>query len=86
MGNNACLLGTASSGSRAKSGTAPYPNTRCFYPDALVNMPVVAEHGDIYVNPSLMDMLRLELIDKYTRREAGILADSTPKTDAVTLL
>lgn len=67
-------------------GDGTLPEYTAFYPDARVNMPVIAEHGDIYVNPALLDLLRLELIDKYTKLQAGTLEDKKPESDAVTEL
>lgn len=84
MGNNARWDGIEWFESQIGDGTLP--EYTAFYPDARVNMPVIAEHGDIYVNPALMDMLRLELIDKYTKMQAGVLEDNKPQTDAVTVL
>lgn len=84
VGNNARWNGIEWVESQIGDGTLP--EYTAFYADARVNMPVIAEHGDIYINPALMDMLRLELIDKYTKMQASTLEDNKPQVDAVTVL
>ncbi len=53
-----------------------------FFPSARVNMPVVAGHGEIYISPALIDMLRLEMHDKYTQLQSAAIEEKAPKTDA----
>jgi hypothetical protein len=64
-------------------GDGTLPEYTAIFPGARVNMPVVANHGEIYISPALLDLLRLELLDKYTHLQAGTIEERKPKFDAI---
>lgn len=47
-------------------GDGTVPEYSASYPHAQQNIPVVAEHGSVYTNSALQEILRWELLDKYT--------------------
>lgn len=53
----------------SQAGDGTLPEYTAIFADTDRNIPVVAEHGDIYVNQALYEILRWELVDKYS--EAG---------------
>ncbi len=55
----------------AETGDGTVPEYSAVYASTDRNIPVVAEHGDIYVNPALYEILRWELVDKYKGLSAG---------------
>ncbi|MCC7165923.1 MAG: hypothetical protein IT331_25720 [Anaerolineae bacterium] len=63
-------------------GDGTLPEYSAFFADARVNAPVVADHGEIYISPALMDLLRVELIDKFVDLQAENIADKKPQTNA----
>ena len=63
-------------------GDGTLPEYSAFFEDARVNVPVVADHGEIYISPALMDLLRVELIDKFIQLQSETIEDKKPKTDA----
>lgn len=67
-------------------GDGTLPEYSAFFEDARVNVPVVADHGEIYISPALMDLLRVELIDKYIQLQTETLEDKKPKTNATATL
>jgi len=50
----------------SESGDGTLPEYTAVFPDTDRNIPVIAEHGDIYVNQELYEVLRWELQDKYS--------------------
>ncbi len=47
-------------------GDGTVPEYSASYPHARQNIPVVAEHGSVYANSAVQEILRWELLDKYT--------------------
>lgn len=47
------------------AGDGTLPESTAVFAEARQNIPVIAGHGDIYVNPALFEILRWELVDKY---------------------
>ncbi len=47
-------------------GDGTVPEYSASYPHAQQNIPVVAEHGSVYANSAVQEILRWELLDKYT--------------------
>ncbi len=58
-------------------GDGTVPEYSASYPHAQQNIPVVAEHGSVYANSALQEILRWELLDKYTgaRTRAALMTD-----------
>jgi hypothetical protein len=49
------------------------------YPATTQNIPIVAEHGSIYTNSALQEILRWELVDKYAGRPKARAALTTDR-------
>ncbi|WP_406699464.1 hypothetical protein V5E97_11405 [Singulisphaera sp. Ch08] len=73
------------------AGDGTVPERSAVHPGAREKIPVVADHGDIYVNPFALEVLQWELMDKFrlpTERERDAAATSrltitfTPDRDA----
>jgi pimeloyl-ACP methyl ester carboxylesterase len=59
-------------------GDGTVPEYSASYPHAQKNIPVVAEHGSVYTNSALQEILRWELLDKYTgavQTRAALMTD-----------
>lgn len=54
-----------------ETGDGTLPEYTAVFKDTDRNIPVIAGHGDIYVNPALYQILRWELLDKYSGAGAG---------------
>jgi hypothetical protein len=65
----------------ASIGDGTVPERSGVHPNAGVKLPFAASHGDIYVHPSVVEILQWELIDKY---QAGQRAALT--TENVTIV
>ncbi len=48
-----------------EAGDGTVPERSAVHPNAQTKLPIAASHGDIYVNPALLDVLQWELDDKY---------------------
>jgi pimeloyl-ACP methyl ester carboxylesterase len=48
-----------------ESGDGTIPERSAAHPNATMRLPFVVGHGDIYVHPAVLEMLRWELIDKF---------------------
>ncbi len=60
-------------------GDGTIPVHSAVYQDATVNYPFSVGHGDIYVNPRVMDILEWELCGKYLQTRKHIPAQNTPE-------
>lgn len=63
-------------------GDGTLPEYSAFFEQARVNVPVVADHGEIYISPTLTDLLRVELIDKYIKLQTDTIESKNPRTIA----
>lgn len=63
-------------------GDGTVPEYSASYPHARSNLPVVAEHGSVYTNSALQEILRWELMDKYT---GGVQTRAALTTDRYTI-
>jgi pimeloyl-ACP methyl ester carboxylesterase len=64
-------------------GDGTLPEYTAVFPTTNRNIPVVAEHGNIYVSPALYQILRWELVDKYKGLPVGTLGETLPQTRAI---
>lgn len=63
-------------------GDGTVPEYSASYPHAKSNIPVVAEHGSVYTNSALQEILRWEFMDKYT---GAVQARAALTTDRFTI-
>jgi pimeloyl-ACP methyl ester carboxylesterase len=49
-----------------ESGDGTVPERSAVNPNAAAKLPFIVGHGDIYVNPAVLEFLRWELVDKFT--------------------
>jgi hypothetical protein len=63
------------------TGDGTVPERSAVHPNAAACLPFVANHGDIYVAPAVLEYLRWELLDKY---HGGYRAASASETLSVT--
>jgi pimeloyl-ACP methyl ester carboxylesterase len=56
---------TAMSWGDTAAGDGTVPERSAVHPGAREKIPIAASHGDIYVNPALLEILQWELSDKY---------------------
>ena len=64
-------------------GDGTVPEYSASFPHAKQNIPVVAEHGSVYTNSAVQEILRWELLDKYT---GAVKARAAATTDRFTIL
>jgi hypothetical protein len=64
-----------------EAGDGTVPERSAVHPAAQTKLPFAASHGDIYVNPALLDVLKWELSDKY--QAASRAAVSTERLTVV---
>ncbi|MBI4675283.1 MAG: hypothetical protein HY741_26875 [Chloroflexi bacterium] len=60
-------------------GDGTVPEYSAIYPATTQNIPIVAEHGSIYTNSALQEILRWELIDKYAGQPQARAALTTDR-------
>lgn len=60
-----------------EAGDGTVPERSAVHPDAHEKLPFVVGHGDIYVNPAVLEFLEWELIGKYRGLERAVL--TTPE-------
>lgn len=64
---------------QTEMGDGTVPEYSAMFPATSHNIPIVAEHGSIYTNSALQEILRWELLDKYTGRPETRAAVTTDR-------
>jgi pimeloyl-ACP methyl ester carboxylesterase len=59
------------------AGDGTIPERSAAHPKAASRYPFVVGHGDIYVNPAVLEFLKFELVDKYEGFDKGLVATET---------
>jgi pimeloyl-ACP methyl ester carboxylesterase len=59
------------------AGDGTIPERSAAHPKAAGRYPFVVSHGDIYVNPAVLEFLKFELVDKYEGFDKGLVATET---------
>ena len=59
--------------SATEVGDGTVPERSAIHPEADQKLPFVVGHGDIYVNPAVLEFLEWEMVDKYTELEFAVL-------------
>jgi hypothetical protein len=57
-----------------EAGDGTVPERSAIHPNANRKLPFVVDHGDIYVNPAVLEFLEWEFIDKYKGRVRALTA------------
>ena len=61
-----------------EAGDGTVPETSAVHPAATARLPFVATHGDIYVNPAVLEFLKWEMQDKFRAPAGTSLAQAAP--------
>ena len=59
------------------AGDGTIPERSAAHPKAAGRFPFVVGHGDIYVNPAVLEFLKFELVDKYAGFDKALVATDT---------
>lgn len=59
------------------AGDGTIPERSAAHPKATARYPFVVSHGDIYVNPAVLEFLKFELIDKFEGFDKALVATDT---------
>ncbi len=59
-----------------EAGDGTVPERSAIHPHAQAKLPFVASHGDLYVNPAVLEFLQWELVDRYQAGERATLTTS----------
>jgi pimeloyl-ACP methyl ester carboxylesterase len=59
------------------AGDGTIPERSAAHPNAAGRYPFVTSHGDIYINPAVLEFLKFELVDKYEGFDKGLVATET---------
>ncbi len=60
-----------------EAGDGTIPERSAAHPKAAQRLPFVVSHGDIYVNPAVLEILRWELMDKFDGTSKSLVATET---------
>lgn len=59
------------------AGDGTIPERSAAHPNAAGRYPFVVSHGDIYINPAVLEFLKFELVDKYEGFDKALVATET---------